>query len=484
MAVLAGIEPTLVFKYFEEICGIPHGSGNTKQISDYCVLFAKEHGLRYIQDRSNNVIIFKGGSAGYEQCAPVIIQGHMDMVCEKTADCQIDFEKDGLVLRVDDGIISAEGTTLGGDDGIAVAFALAILASDDIPHPPLEIVLTTDEEIGMLGAADLDYTPLKSRMMMNLDSEEEGILLVSCAGGVRADCRLPISYEKADGTLAVIKIRGLTGGHSGGEIDKERANANVLLGRILYELGKTVPYALLSVSGGLKDNAIPREASAKLAVPTADVLAASKVVENYREIFVKEYRGPDPELDLTISYEGEGQFQAMDNDSKKRVIAGLYNLPGGIQRMSVDIPGLVQTSLNMGVLQTLEGEVKMGFAVRSSVGTEKDEVVSRLTNLAEMLGGTVKCSGDYPAWEYKQDSKLRDLMVEIFEEQYGHKPEVQAIHAGLECGMFAGKLQGLDCISFGPDMKDIHTPNERMDIASVQRTWNYILEILRRLAVD
>ena len=481
MAVLSGIEPAVVFKYFEEICAIPHGSGNTKQISDYCVRFAKEHGLRYIQDNSNNVILFKDGSAGYEQSAPVIIQGHLDMVCEKTEDCQIDFEKDGLSLRVDDGIISAEGTTLGGDDGIAVAFALAILASDDIAHPPLEIVLTVDEEIGMFGAADLDYSHLKSRTMLNLDSEEEGILLVSCAGGARADCRLPINHEKSDGIMATVKIQGLTGGHSGVEIDKGRANANQLLGRFLYELGKEVSYALVSVSGGLKDNAIPRESAAKLVIFQTEVTAVNELVDKYRRVFKNEYSSPDPELDLTIVCGEEGQFQVMDDSSKKRVITALYNLPGGIQRMSVDIPGLVQTSLNMGILKTLDDEVEMSFAIRSSLGTEKDEMISRLTSLMEALGGTVECTGDYPAWEYKQDSKLRDLMVQIFEEQYGHKPEVQAIHAGLECGLFAGKLPGLDCISFGPEMKDIHTTNERLNIASVQRTWNYVLEILKRL---
>ena len=481
MAVLSGIEPTAVFRYFEEICGIPHGSGNTKRISDYCVRFAKEHGLRYIQDNSNNVIIFKDGTPGYEESAPVIIQGHLDMVCEKTPDCPIDFEKDGLALRVDDGIISAEGTTLGGDDGIAVAFGLAILAADNIPHPPLEIVLTVDEEIGMFGAADLDCTPLKARMMLNLDSEEEGTLLVSCAGGTCATCHLPVEYEEAGGIEATLKIDGLTGGHSGVEIDKGRANANQLLGRVLNELDKTVPYALVSVTGGLKDNAIPREAVAKLVFATEDVSAAGTLVESFGKIFAEEYRSADPEISLTVFFGKEGQFRVMDSSSKKRTVAALVNLPGGIQRMSMDIPGLVQTSLNMGILKTTEKEVIMSFAVRSSVGTEKEEVVSRLMNLMEMLGGTVECTGDYPAWEYKRDSRLSDLMTQIFEQQYGYKPAVEAIHAGLECGLFAGKLPGLDCVSFGPEMKDIHTTKESMNIASVLRTWNYVLEILRSL---
>lgn len=481
MAVLSGIEPTAVFGYFEEICGIPHGSGNTKQISDYCVGFAKEHGFRYIQDHKNNVIIFKDGTPGYEESPPVIIQGHLDMVCEKTPDCSIDFEKDGLTLKVDNGIISAQGTTLGGDDGIAVAFALAILAADDIPHPPLEVVLTVDEEIGMYGAADLDCTQLQSRIMLNLDSEEEGILLVSCAGGVSATCHLPIRFEESGGIVATLKVLGLTGGHSGVEIDKGRANANQLLGRALNELSKKVPYALVSVYGGLKDNAIPREAAASMVIALKDVSAATKVIEDFHKIFADEYRSADPELSLTISFGEEGKLQAMDGDSKKRVIAALVNLPGGIQRMSNDIPGLVQTSLNMGILKTGEREVVMSFSVRSSVGSEKEELVSRLTNLIDLLGGTVECTGNYPAWEYKRDSKLRDIMIKIFEQQYGRKPAVEAIHAGLECGLFAGKLPGLDCVSFGPEMKDIHTTNESMNIASVQRTWDYVLEVLRNL---
>ena len=481
MAVLSGIEPREVFRYFEEICAIPHGSGNTKQISDYCVSFAKEHGLEYIQDSSNNVIIFKDGTAGYEQSAPVMLQGHLDMVCEKSPDCAIDFEKDGLALRLEGGIISADGTTLGGDDGIAVAMALAILDADDIPHPPLEVVLTVDEEIGMLGAADLDCSSLKSRMMINIDSEDEGVLLVSCAGGVSAVCRLPIDREKGTGTAVTLKISGLAGGHSGVEIDKGRANANQLLGRTLNELGKSVPYALIYAEGGLKDNAIPRAAEAGLVVASEYIPTVKAFAAEYNDIFASEYRASDPELSFTAAVGEEESFEVVDSDSKKRMIAALLNLPGGIQRMSLDIPGLVQTSLNMGILKTGDNEMIMSFAVRSSVGTEKTELVSRLTNLTELLGGTVELTGNYPAWEYKTDSKLRKLMIEIFEEQYGKKPAVEAIHAGVECGLFAGKLSGLDCVSIGPDMKDIHTPNERMDAASVERTWKYVLEILRRL---
>ncbi|MDO5784523.1 MAG: aminoacyl-histidine dipeptidase [Eubacteriales bacterium] len=481
MAILTGLEPASVFQYFEEICSIPHGSGNTKQISDYCVRFAQEHALRCIQDASNNIIIFKDGTPGYEQSAPVMIQGHLDMVCEKTADCTIDFETDGLSLRVDDGLISAEGTTLGGDDGIAVAYALAILAADDIPHPPLEVVFTVDEEIGMLGAAALDCAPLRARTMLNLDSEDEGYLLVSCAGGVCATCHVPIVRKSMEGIYVTLAVSDLAGGHSGVEIDKGRANANQLLGRALNELYKTVSYSLISVSGGLKDNAIPREAVAELIASPEATAAILSFAAKYQKIFAAEYHATEPSLSLTAIIGESGTFSVMDNSSQTRTIAALVNLPSGIQRMSADIPGLVQTSLNLGILATTDDDVSMSFSVRSSVGTEKEALVSQLSNLMDVLGGSVVCAGDYPAWEFNPDSKLRDLMIEIFEEQYGRKPVVQALHAGVECGLFAGKLPGLDCVSFGPDMTDIHTTSERMDVASVQRTWRFTLEILKRL---
>jgi dipeptidase D len=485
MGILSGLEPKEVFSYFEEICGIPHGSSNTKKISDYLVDFAKKNQLDYEQDVYNNVIIRKEGTKGYEQSPPVMLQGHMDMVCEKEADCDIDFEKEGLRLQVEDGVVSAKGTTLGGDDGIAVAYALAILAAKDIAHPPLEAVFTVDEEIGMLGAAALDCSRLQSRIMLNMDSEDEGHLLVSCAGGVTTEGHLPIEKTSVKGQQMTLTVTGLLGGHSGVEIHKGRANACQILGRTLYQLQKTCSFQLISVNGGLKDNAIPREATAK-AVLTAGELAQWKdTVRQMAEIYKKEYALTDSEISLVTeelsTEESTNTFTAMTEETTSKVIAALVNLPGGIQKMSFAIPNLVQTSLNLGILKTLENEVSFSFAVRSNVGTEKQELVSRITCLMESLGGFVTCSGEYPAWEYRQDSPLRELMIQIFEKQYGYQPEVEALHAGVECGLFAGKLPGLDCVSFGPDMDDIHTPKESMKVDSVKRTWDYILEILRCL---
>ena len=486
MKVLSSLEPHKVFEYFEEICSIPHGSSNTKKISDYLVTFAREHDLRYIKDQSNNVIIFKDGTPGYEASAPVMLQGHMDMVCEKDKDCNIDFERDGLELVLNDGIISANGTTLGGDDGIAVAYALAILDSSDIPHPPLEAVFTVDEEIGMLGAAAIDCSPLKSKIMLNLDSEDEGYLLVSCAGGVTAASHIPVSFiPAADKTLMSINISGLLGGHSGVEIDKNRAIANILFGRILYTLNKKLSFNLVSIEGGLKDNAIVKTAVAVIAVNESDIQTVKDCVSHMEYLFKHEYVVSDPDIkvaaEITDSSSEAAANDMMDNISTGRVIAALVNMPYGIQGMSSNIEGLVESSLNLGILKTTDTEVVLSYCVRSSIASRKQEMLDKITSLTELLSGYVTLTGDYPAWEYRQDSPLRDLMKDIFTEQYGREPVIQALHAGVECGLFAGKIPDLDCVSFGPDMKDIHTTNESMDVESVKRTWEYTLEILKRL---
>lgn len=483
MGILSNLEPKPVFDYFEEICKIPHGSTNTKAISDYCVKFAKEHHLNHIQDDVNNVIIFKKGTDGYENAAPVILQGHLDMVCEKENDCNIDFTKDGLDLRLENGIICAKGTTLGGDDGIAIAYILALLASDDIPHPPLEAVFTVDEEIGMLGATALDCSPLKGRIMLNLDSEEEGFLLVSCAGGVTAVAYQPVQRKEVSGTLATLCVTGLLGGHSGVEIDKGRANACMLLGRALYELKKEVSFELVSVNGGLKDNAIPREAFATLVLSSeTDRKLLSEIIAKQNRNYANEYIQTDASVLLSLTEEKETVSEkAMTAETVNKVLTALCCLPNGIQNMSHDIEGLVQTSLNLGILSTKDDEVSFSFSVRSSVSSQKEELTNRIRCLMEALGGSVIFTGDYPAWEYRQDSPLRNLMIEIFEKQYEKKPVVNAIHAGLECGIFSDRLPGLDCVSFGPDIKNIHTPKESMDVASVQRTWEYTLEILKQL---
>lgn len=504
MPVLDNIEPRNVFAFFEEICAIPHGSSNTDKISDYLVGFAKNRELSVIQDKLGNVIIFKDGTEGYENSVPVIIQGHMDMVCEKDKYSDLDFANEGLRLRVEGNVISADGTTLGGDDGIAVAFALAILDSknNEIPHPPLEVVFTVDEEIGMLGAAEIDCSMLKSKIMLNLDSEEEGKLLVSCAGGVTSICHIPVEYDNYkvsynEGIIKTIKVAGITGGHSGIEITKQGANSNKILGRVLYNINRQLKIRIIDITGGLKDNAIPRESSAVILLEDkTQVKALESMIEDHNAILKQEYMITDSDLCVTVDDLGieiasdkycDKPVYCMSRASTDRVISALIILPNGIQRMSSDIEGLVQTSLNLGILECIDDkdvknkEVTFSFSVRSSVGSEKDELTDLLKCISEVLGGYYTCYGNYPAWEYRKNSPLRELMADIYLEMFGVVPEIQAIHAGVECGLFAGKVDDLDCVSYGPRIDDIHTTSECLYIDSVERTWKYTLELLKEL---
>ena len=478
MAILEHLEPKSVFGFFEELCTIPHGSSNTKQVSDWLMDFAHKRNLEAYQDELNNVVLIKEATPGYEHAEPVIIQGHMDMVCEKAPDCQKDMEKEGLDLAVDGDTVYARGTTLGGDDGIAVAMALAILDADNISHPRIEAVFTVDEEIGMLGAVGMDVSMLRGRRMLNLDSEDEGVFTVSCAGGNLTQCTLPLSRSPFYGKPLTITVGGLAGGHSGVEIDKGLGNSNQLMGRVLYAAARKADLRLVEVNGGLKDNAIPRETSATLV--TSDVGAVITVCKELDGQLKNEYRITDPAVFVSVS-EDKVSSPPMDEDSTRRVLCFLTCLPSGIQAMSTGIPGLVQTSLNLGVLKTREDTLIGGNCVRSSVDSQKQMLVDRLTCLTEALGGSTEIFGDYSGWEYQQNSPLRDLLTEVFTKQYGHEPKIEAIHAGVECGIFAGKLPGLDCVSLGPDLTEIHTCRERLHIASVQRLWAMILEVLKRM---
>lgn len=481
MSVLSGLQPANVLRYFEGIAAIPHGSGNTKAISDYCVAFAKAHGLEYMQDAVNNVIIIKPATIGYEDVPAVILQGHLDMVCEKEPDCAIDMAKEGLKLATDGQWIWAEGTTLGGDDGIAVAMALALLDADDLPHPRLEVVLTVDEEVGLLGATALDTKMLQGRMMINVDSELEGILTISCAGGIRANCHVPVEWEPAAGRLCRLSVGGLSGGHSGIKIINGGANANVLMGRLLYALFQEMPLQIVELGGGMADNAIAALCEAAVLIPEEEAQRACALVADCAEIFAKEFRITDPNMRVGCVAELPTEVSALTTDAANRVICALMLLPNGVQTMSSDIPGLVQTSLNMGILRLHEDEAVASFSVRSSLATEKAMLCNKIDCLAQLLGGRTTYAGEYPAWEYKPDSKLRGLVADVYEAQTGKKAKIEAIHAGLECGIFAGKLPGLDCVSIGPDMEHIHSPRERLNVASTERTWKLICEVLARM---
>lgn len=479
MRALENCEPKRVFYYFEELCKIPHGSGNTKQISDYLVSFAKEHGLEYVQDEMNNVVIYKPATKGYEDAPAVILQGHMDMVCEKRPDVEHDFTKDPLNISVQDGYVTANGTTLGGDDGIAVAYGLALLESEDIAHPALEVLITVDEEIGLLGAEGIDCSVLKGKRLINLDSEAEGSLWISCAGGLSGISTIPVQRVEAEGQKAAVKITGLMGGHSGAEIDKKRANANVLMGRFLYSLQKETAYEIISLAGGQKDNAITREADAELLVE--DINAVKACAEKLQKGFREEYAGTDEKITVEITDLGAASAKVLHPTSREKVLFFLMEVPFGIQKMSGTIDGLVETSTNIGIVKLGEDEFLGSSSVRSSVEVAGAALSDKICYLTEFLGGEYTVQGAYPAWEYRKDSPLRDRMVEVYEEMYGEKPNVVAIHAGLECGLFYKKIEGLDCVSLGPNMKDIHTSEEMLDIASTERVWKYLVKVLEYL---
>lgn len=477
MGVLEGLEPRAVFHFFEEICQIPHGSGNTDQISNYLVSFAKERNLEHYQDKLGNVIIIKEATAGYEQAPPVLVQGHMDMVAVKEPDCSINMEKEGLSLLVEGDYVSAKGTSLGGDDGIAIAYALAVLDSDEIPHPRLEVVMTIDEEVGMEGAAYVDLSCCKAHTMMNLDSEEEGIFLAGCAGGARVDFKNSYATGQREGELLTLSVSGLQGGHSGVEIHKERANANCLLIRILRELMATGDLCMISLKGGSADNVIPDSARAEVLFCGDQEAVKARLAEIEKDIKI-ELRDKDAGFSLQIKFDKMQKKECMTKEDSKQLIRFLYTLPNGVQAMSGAMKDLVETSLNFGTLSVSNGELKAGFSVRSSVESSKKSLILRLKDLGALSGVTVSVSGNYPGWIYRKDSPLRDKIERIYQEMYGKEPQIQAIHAGLECGLFAEKIPDLDCVSMGPDIEDIHTTKERLSISSTNRVYQFFLKVL------
>ncbi len=478
MGVLSNLEPKKVFYYFEEITKIPHGSGNVERISNYLVEFAKERKLFCIQDEWKNVIIVKEATPGYEKEPAVILQGHMDMVAVKKTDCDINLKTDGLRVAIDGDKIFAEGTSLGGDDGIAVAYALAILDSDSIKHPRLEVVITVDEEVGMDGAREIDLSMLQSNRMLNLDSEDEGIFLTSCAGGARVDCKLTTHNATMEGILYEVTIGGLLGGHSGVEIHKERGNSNCLFGRVLGKLVEAMPVGIVSVNGGLADNAIPRTTKAELVVNDAESERFVQIVERTMAEIKEELATKDPGFTVDVKVGRKDNFVCVTPQDTNQIAAFLMALPNGVQGMSADMPGLVETSLNLGVLKYVDEELHAVFAVRSSVESAKGALIDKMKAVVKLAGGSCDVSGDYPGWKYRVDSPLREKMVTLYERMYGEKPKVEAIHAGLECGLLGSKIEDLDCVSFGPQMNDIHTTEETLSISSTARVWEYLVALL------
>lgn len=481
---LEKLEPTEVFRHFREISKIPRGSGNEKGISDYLVLFAKEHHLEAVQDKALNVIIKKPGSKGYENSPGVVLQGHMDMVCEKRPEVEHDFHKDPLNLHVVDDMLYATGTTLGGDDGIAVAMGMAVLASEKIVHPPIELLVTTSEETGMDGAMALNPANISGKTLMNLDSEEEGVLTVSCAGGCSAQIHIPVAWENANSKdrAFVITVEGLLGGHSGVEIHKGRANANKLMARLLNQLSTKTEFRLGIVSGGSKHNAIARDAQALICVSPDDTATLKEQVCCLEKALQNEFKTADPDLRIVVKAAEKAPERVMAKESMEHVIRFLYLIPNGVQSMSMDIENLVESSLNLGVVETKEDCVEIISSIRSSVGSIKENIYNTITAIASLIDGTVSAEARYPEWQYNPNSKIRELSVDLYKKLFGKEPVVTAIHAGLECALFAEKFKGqLDMISFGPTIFGVHTAEEHLSIPSTQRTWNYLLEVLKAL---
>ena len=459
-------------KFFEEFSNIPRGSGNTKLIADYLVNFANTRGLEVFRDNSDNVIIRKPATAGYENHPGIIFQGHTDIVALKEPNCKINMDKEGLKLYRDGDFLRAEGTTLGADDGVAIAYALSILDSSDIEHPEFEAVFTSDEEVGLLGATALDTSMIRGKMMINIDSDEEGIFTAGCAGGARVDITASLKSKTHFGQIYTLYISGLRGGHSGVEIDKNRANAIKILAEIVSKLdsvrlGRTV--------AGSADNAIPSDGIIRF-VTKSSIYDISTAVNDVKETL--------PEGEEDVKFKVDMNFSSaklFSEEDSARIISLIREMPNGVTRMSQDIEGLVETSLNMGIANINDKSVELTVSVRSAVGAEKAKLLDKIREVSESHGMSVSVRGEYPAWEYRKESQLRDVMCRVYEEMYGEPAKVVTIHAGLECGIFSDKIEGLDCISIGPDNKDIHTPDERLSLSSFNRVYEYLLNVIKNL---
>ena len=479
---ITGYKPEKLFHFFEDISAIPRGSANEKAISDYLVAFAEERNLWYHRDALFNVIIKKPANAGAKEKPAVMLQGHTDMVCEKLAGVAHDFTTDPLDLIIKDGVLSANGTTLGGDNGAAVACMLAILDDDTLTHPALECVFTTPEEIGLNGAEALDKSLLSARTMINLDSEDEGVATVSCAGGLRFGLTRPITRSKKEGMLLHLEATGLLGGHSGTDINKEHQNANLLMARMINHLFHNTDALLVDFNGGTKDNAIPRETSATLfysdevAAKNAENLALALSADFSSEICPYE-----PAFQFLVSTEN-GTADVISAEDGKAFITAMCLAPNGVQFRNMNLDGFTVTSLNLGIAATDETSASLVFAPRSSVATLMSALKEKLCHLAETFGFEVSMHGEYPGWSFAEVSPIRDVFVQSYKELFHDDLKIEAIHAGLECGLFSDAIPGLDAIAVGPTIRGCHTPDEHLPLDSFERFYELLTDVLKKLA--
>ncbi|MDE6209439.1 MAG: aminoacyl-histidine dipeptidase [Lachnospiraceae bacterium] len=475
--MLENLKPERVFYYFEEISKIPRGSGNTKQISDYCVEFAKKHNLQVYQDKLNNVIIKKPATAGREGDTGVILQGHLDMVCEKTPDSSHDFFRDGIELLIEDGFVTANKTTLGADDGVAVAMSLAVLESDTISHPSLEVIFTVDEEVGMDGAKEIDLSDITGKYVMNLDCDMDGIAFAGCAGGVRGDFVFDFTKNIINDIAYKITIDGLTGGHSGSEIDKERANSNILLGRLLYKINQNTGFEIVSMSGGTKDNVITNK-SEVIITAVKDENTLNKEIDEFKTIVGNEYAVTDSKIKVSVEKLEAKEYVTIDEKTKEDIIFFINAVPNGAVNYCGDMKNLVETSLNMGVLTTTSDYVKIGISVRSLIKSRKEYILNKLIAIAKRANAKSDIYGEYPQWEFNRNSHLQEVVKSAYLELFNEELKIEVIHAGLECGYLLEKKPDLDILSFGPQMYDIHTVNERLSIKSTENVYKLVLKVL------
>lgn len=472
-----------IFSFFGEICKIPRESGDEGKIIAYLQKFAKERNLNCVTDSAGNVLITKPATAGMESAPTVVLQSHSDMVCEKNSDSKHNFQLDPIKVTEEDGWLIAKETTLGADCGIGVAAQLALLDAGDIAHGPIEALFTTEEETGLTGAKSLSPKFLKGDILINLDSEDEGELFIGCAGGIDTTGRFPYKQTKTPINTVAVKFGfyGATGGHSGDDIEKNRANANQLLLRFLYEIYGKFEFALCHIDGGNKRNAIAREAHATIAIKPENLDQIASVFGKVVSSSQIEQKISDP--NLTGRYENVPSFEySADNESFGKMLLGLYGLPHGVLAMSQEIPGFVETSTNLASIKMVEkGFFTVCTSQRSSINSAKFNAANRIEAIMRLAGAEVKHETDYPGWQPKLDSRIMRESVESYKKLFGVEPVVRAIHAGLECGIIIDKFPKMDIISFGPTIKGAHAPGEKLDIASVEKFWLLLLDILKKL---
>jgi len=479
---IEGLKPERLWHYFYEISQIPRESKNEAKAAEYIMNVAKQLGLKHKQDEAGNVLVSKPASPGKENSPTIVLQGHLDMVCEKNKDTVHDFSKDPIELIRDGEFIRAKGTTLGADNGIGIAAMLAIMEAKDIEHPPLEFLFTVDEETGLTGASALEKGFLTGKIMINCDSEEDNALYVGCAGGKDTEIFLSMELDKPPFGYSPyrIKVTGLKGGHSGLDIHLGRANAIKLMTRLLWNLLiEEVDFRLFHIDGGSKHNAIPRECEVRLIVK--DVEGLKNVINSFKETVAKEYEGIEDNIQIVITEDEEKPLKVLETNFQEKFICLLYSIPHGVIKMSQHIPGLVETSTNLATVKVIDLTLKIGTSQRSSVKSEINDIANQVKACGVLAGAKVKQGAGYPGWTPNMDSEILKLMKATYKELFGEVPEVKAVHAGLECGIIGEKFPGLDMISYGPTIIGAHSPDERVNIKSVEKFWKLLTGVLKKL---